>query len=154
MYGAPIITKIDDWIDLPRTYAKSHVNWFKLKTISRFVSIFFFNFFFFFFFFFFFSLRGKIQKFYFRENISKRKIKKSKIFRYKSKIGDDDPKAPFSITTAPRCKGECYSVPWITPLYPWSSPCNAVCYAMRYQVPYFESLVWLDLGLNPGLPDH
>ena len=25
---------------------------------------------------------------------------------------------------------------------------------MRYQVPFLKSLVWLDLGLNPGLPDH
>ena len=24
----------------------------------------------------------------------------------------------------------------------------------RHQVPFFESLIWLDLGLNPGLPDH
>ena len=23
----------------------------------------------------------------------------------------------------------------------------------KYQVPFFESLVWIDLGLNPGLPD-
>ena len=25
---------------------------------------------------------------------------------------------------------------------------------MWHQVPFFESLVWLDLGLNPGLPGH
>ena len=28
-----------------------------------------------------------------------------------------DPKAPFSITTTPRCKGGRYSIPWIAPLY-------------------------------------
>ena len=26
-----------------------------------------------------------------------------------------DQKAPFSIATTPRCKGECYSFPWIAP---------------------------------------
>ena len=25
---------------------------------------------------------------------------------------------------------------------------------MRYQVPFLKSLVWRDLGLNPGLPEH
>ena len=25
---------------------------------------------------------------------------------------------------------------------------------MRYQVPFLKSLVWHNLGLNPGLPDH
>ena len=27
-------------------------------------------------------------------------------------------KAPFSIATTPRCRGGCYSFPWIAPLYP------------------------------------
>ena len=27
-------------------------------------------------------------------------------------------KAPFSITTTLRCRGGCYSFPWIAPLYP------------------------------------
>ena len=26
-------------------------------------------------------------------------------------------KAPFSIATTPRCRGGCYSFPWIAPLY-------------------------------------
>ena len=39
----------------------------------------------------------------------------------------DDPKAPFSIATTPRCRGERYSIPWIAPLYPWSIPYNAEC---------------------------
>ena len=28
-----------------------------------------------------------------------------------------DQKAPFSIATTPRCRGGCYSFPWIAPLY-------------------------------------
>ena len=28
------------------------------------------------------------------------------------------PEAPFSISTTLRCRGGCYSFPWITPLYP------------------------------------
>ena len=31
-------------------------------------------------------------------------------------------KTPFSIATTPRCKGGCYSFPWISPLYPWFVP--------------------------------
>ena len=65
-----------------------------------------------------------------------------------------DPKASFSIAATPRCRGGCYSFPWIASLYPWSLPYNAECYARRHQVPFFESLTWLDLGLNPGLLDH
>ena len=38
-----------------------------------------------------------------------------------------DPKAPFSIATTSRCRGERYSFPWIAPLYPWSLPYNAEC---------------------------
>ena len=49
-----------------------------------------------------------------------------------------DPKAPFSIATTPRCRGEHYSIPWIAPLYPWSLPYNAECLAKRNQVPFFE----------------
>ena len=29
-----------------------------------------------------------------------------------------DQKAPFSIATTPRCRGGCYSFPWIAPFYP------------------------------------
>ena len=29
-----------------------------------------------------------------------------------------DPKAPFSIATKPRCRGERNSFPWIAPFYP------------------------------------
>ena len=33
-------------------------------------------------------------------------------------VVEDDQKAPFSIATTPKCRGGCYSFPWITPLYP------------------------------------
>ena len=33
-------------------------------------------------------------------------------------VVEGDPKAPFSIATTPRCRGGCYSFPWIAPLYP------------------------------------
>ena len=64
-----------------------------------------------------------------------------------------DPKAPFSIATTPRCRGGHYSFPWIAPLYPWFVP---VCWVLSKEVSttIFNSLVWLNLGLNPGLPDH
>ena len=69
-------------------------------------------------------------------------------------VVEDNLKAPFSVATTLRRRGRCYSFPWIAPLYPWYVPYNAECKARRYQVPFFKSLVWLDLGLNPGLPDH
>ena len=46
---------------------------------------------------------------------------------------EGDPKASFSIATTPRCKGGRYSISKIAP---------------------HMSLVWLDLGLNPSLPDY
>ena len=67
---------------------------------------------------------------------------------------EGDPKAPFSIATTPRCRGRCYSILRIAPLYPWSSPYSADCLARWGQVPFFESLVWLNLGLSPSLLDH
>ena len=35
-------------------------------------------------------------------------------------------KAPFLIATTQSCRERCYSFPWIAPLYPWSTPYNAV----------------------------
>ena len=67
---------------------------------------------------------------------------------------EGDQKAPFSLTTTPRCREERYSFPWIALLYPWYVPYNAECLARKRQVPFFESLIWLNLGLNPGLPGH
>ena len=43
------------------------------------------------------------------------------IYIYKVKLVTvvvGDPKAPFSIATTMRCRGGCYSFPWIPPLYP------------------------------------
>ena len=40
---------------------------------------------------------------------------------------EGDPKAPFSIATTPKCAGGRYTIPWITPLYPWSLPYSAEC---------------------------
>ena len=69
-------------------------------------------------------------------------------------VVEGDQKTPFSIATTPRCRGGCYSFPWIAPLYPWHVPYIAECLARRYQVAFLKSLVWLDPGLNSGHPDH
>ena len=61
-----------------------------------------------------------------------------------------DPKAPFSIATTPRCRGGRYSIPRL--LHFTLDP--HLIMLRRNQVPLIESLVWLDLVLNPGLPDH
>ena len=50
---------------------------------------------------------------------------------YKSKVKlatveKEDSKAPFTITTTPKCRGRRNSFPWVDPLYPWSVPNNAV----------------------------
>ena len=50
------------------------------------------------------------------------------------------------MATTPRCRGERYSFPRIDQLYPWYVPYNVECLARRYQVPFVESLAWLDLG--------
>ena len=69
-------------------------------------------------------------------------------------IVEGDLKVPFSIATTPRCRGGRSTFPWIAPLYPWYVPYIAECWARRCQVPFLKSLVWRDLGLNPGLPVH
>ena len=63
-------------------------------------------------------------------------------------------KAPFSIATTPRSREGSYSFPWIAPLYPWYILYIAECESRRYQVLFLKSLVWRDLELNLGLPDH
>ena len=40
---------------------------------------------------------------------------------------ESDPKAPFSIATTPWCRGGCYSITEIAPLYSWALPYNAEC---------------------------
>ena len=62
-------------------------------------------------------------------------------------------KAPFSIATTLRCRGGCYTFPWIPPLYPWYIPYIVECQTRRYQVPFLKSLVRRNLGLNPDLLD-
>ena len=65
-------------------------------------------------------------------------------------IVEGDAKAPCSIATTPRWRRGHNSFPYITPLYLWSTSYDA----RRHQVPFFESLVWLSLGLNPSLSGH
>ena len=50
--------------------------------------------------------------------------------------------------TTPRCKGGRYSIPWIARL-----PLILIVLS-GINCHFFESLVWLDLELNPGFPDH
>ena len=60
-----------------------------------------------------------------------------------------DPKAPFSITSTPRYRERRYSFPWTTPI-------TLAPYLMilsSHQISFFQSLVWLDRGLNPSLPE-
>ena len=42
-------------------------------------------------------------------------------------VVEGDQEVPFSIATKPRCRGGCYSFPWIAPLYPWYLPYIAEC---------------------------
>ena len=65
-------------------------------------------------------------------------------------VVEGDPKSPFSIVTTPRCRERCYSFPCIAPhtLDPY------IIILSVKQVPFFESLVWLDLELNFDLLDH
>ena len=65
-----------------------------------------------------------------------------------------DPKASFSIASTSRCRGVPDSILLIASLYSWYVLYNAEFWAGRHQVPFFESLVWLEQGLNPGLLDH
>ena len=63
------------------------------------------------------------------------------VFAYKKKLAtlvEGDLKAPFSIATTLRCRGGCYSIPWITPLYSWSLPYNAECKARQHEVPFLS----------------
>ena len=65
-----------------------------------------------------------------------------------------EPKAPFSITPTPRCgeKATPFSGLLLLPLI-----CTLKCWVLkqrRLKYHFFDSLVWLDLGLNSGLLDH
>ena len=49
--------------------------------------------------------------------VQREKMEKTLLaYKVKSRVGN--PKALFSITAKPRCKGVCYSFHWIAPLYP------------------------------------
>ena len=52
---------------------------------------------------------------------------------------EGDPKAPFSIATTLRCRGERNSIPWVAALYPWSIPYNAEQGGIKYH--FFFSLL-------------
>ena len=72
-------------------------------------------------------------------NITKRR----ELFTVKTRIKlatlvEGDPKAPFSLATTPRCRGGCYSIPWIASLYHWSLPYSDECQASRHQVPFLS----------------
>ena len=55
-----------------------------------------------------------------------------------------DLKAPFLIATTARCRGGCYSIPWITPLYPWSLPYNAELSKVASSTIFFFFNLWYD----------
>ena len=59
-------------------------------------------------------------------------------------IVEGDPKAPFSIATTPRCRRGCYSFPRLL-LF----TLDPYFIMLRHQVPFFESLIWLDLDWKP-----
>ena len=61
---------------------------------------------------------------------------------------EGDPKGTFSIASTPRCRGGRYSFPWI------SSTLLYIMLSVKQGVPFFESFVWLDLGLNSGFTGH
>ena len=56
-------------------------------------------------------VKEKIFRVIYPEPMSKVKMKSVTLV-------EGDPKAPFSIVTTPRCRGGCYFIPWIAPLYP------------------------------------
>ena len=69
-------------------------------------------------------------------------------------IVEGDPKAPFATAITPRCRGGPYSFPSTTPL---TLDPNILMLSVKQrgiEYHFFESLVWLDLGLNPSLLDH
>ena len=69
-------------------------------------------------------------------------------------------KSAFLTASTPRCKGWCYSFPWIAPLYPWSVPYNAEASSTIFWV---FGMTWLGIeprqrllteGVDPGLSGH
>ena len=71
----------------------------------------------------------------------------------KKTLVEGDPKVPFSIATTPRCRGALlHSLDYSTLSLILTFKCWVLSKAESSTI--FESLIWLDLGLNPGLPDH
>ena len=63
---------------------------------------------------------------------------------YKVKLAtlvEGDLKASFSIATTLRCRGGCYSISRIAPLYPWSSPYKAAS----------STIFWVFGMIRPGI---
>ena len=67
---------------------------------------------------------------------------------------EGDPKASFSIATTPRCREERYSIPRVAPLYSWSLRYRRWVLSKVASSTIFESLVWIDLGFDPGILGH
>ena len=106
-------------------------------------------------------IKNVCRSFDWKENKAKKKKKKKKqqnknnkiqqtiffCFRWLWKVKlatlvEGGPQAPFLIATTPKCRRGRYSIPWIAPLYPWSLPDNAECYARRHQLPFLN--LWYD----------
>ena len=85
-----------------------------------------------------------------KKSIKKRKEKKERRKKEKKK----EEKETFLTVNTLRCKGGRYSILWIPPLTLGSFLIMLSVKQRRHQIPFFESLVWLDFGLNPGLPEH
>ena len=68
-------------------------------------------------------------------------------------VVEGNTKAPLSIASSPRCSGVCHFFIWIAPhtLDPYFMMLSV---KQETSSTIFESLVWLDLGLNPGLSDY
>ena len=69
-------------------------------------------------------------------------------------VVEGDLKAPFSIAITSRCRGGRYSFPGLLhfTLDAYLIMLSVKQGSIKYH--FFESLVWLDLGLNPGLLDN
>ena len=67
---------------------------------------------------------------------------------------ESDSKDPFSIATTPKCREGHNSFPGLLPftLDAYLIMLSVKQGSIKYH--FFESLVWLSLGLNPGLLDH
>ena len=62
---------------------------------------------------------------------------------------ESDQKTPFSIPSTSRCWVGWYSFPWIAPLTPDLYLKMPSVLARKHQALFFDSLVWLEPGLNP-----